>query len=89
MILDKAQGLNSVSTHSRTKAAASKGFVYLPINVGFNTQPHEGGCIDCKFGCATGSFVSTHSRTKAAAFVDLHLAPLSAVSTHSRTKAAA
>ena len=36
--------LSSVSTHSRTKAAASLQVKTLFKLIGFNTQPHEGGC---------------------------------------------
>ena len=56
--------------------------------LGFNTQPHEGGCQSgsVKF---SEILVSTHSRTKAAANGQWVKVESQEVSTHSRTKAAA
>ena len=57
----------SVSTHSRTEAAAKGANLIGLIDIGFNTQPHGGGCSSA--GEALISFnVSTHSRTEAAAY---------------------
>ena len=56
---------------------------------GFNTQPHEGGCLPEFLHLLRSPFVSTHSRTKAAANGDVIVLGGLAVSTHSRTKAAA
>ena len=39
------QAKANVSTHSRTKAAASRPTKPLKSKFGFNTQPHEGGCL--------------------------------------------
>ena len=55
-----------VSTHSRTKAAALDWDLPKTATVGFNTQPHEGGCQRAMRQTAQVT-VSTHSRTKAAA----------------------
>ena len=37
--------VTKVSTHSRTKAAADILQIHQIRRSGFNTQPHEGGCI--------------------------------------------
>ena len=55
-----------VSTHSRTKAAALSCLFGKIEKIGFNTQPHEGGCI-LSDGDQSVGIVSTHSRTKGAA----------------------
>ena len=55
--------------------------------VGFNTQPPEGGWAVDTFGFRT-VVVSTHSRPKAAGFWDYCVNNPRAVSTHSRPKAA-
>ena len=57
--------------------------------MGFNTQPHGGGCSGSKSKKALVYFVSTHSRTEAAAFYFTLWRFLFRVSTHSRTEAAA
>ena len=63
-----------VSTHSRPKAAAITATQALGNDIGFNTQPPEGGCKDFEW---KGEFadVSTHSRPKAAAFLSM-ISPL-------------
>ena len=58
----------TVSTHSRTKAAAGYGQNPLSLWFSFNTQPHEGGCFGALGISKSECVVSTHSRTKAAAF---------------------
>ena len=56
-----------VSTHSRTKAAASRRPVEADELDCFNTQPHEGGCQLIKKPLSKPCRVSTHSRAEAAA----------------------
>ena len=60
-------GVNGVSTHSRTKAAACLAFSTIFAPACFNTQPHEGGCVQNFLEDYFVEKVSTHSRTKAAA----------------------
>ena len=55
---------------------------------GFNTQPPEGGWLDCCAVDALGQSVSTHSRPKAAGRRGSGFAGGATVSTHSRPKAA-
>ena len=55
----------TVSTHSRLKAAGSVVSPPPDHNVGFNTQPPEGGWFTFD-GVEATSAVSTHSRLKAA-----------------------
>ena len=61
----------------------------LSKNIGFNTQPHEGGCLVLEVQALVANDVSTHSRTKAAAATIVAMRAIDGVSTHSRTKAAA
>ena len=64
--IDWMRARYKVSTHSRSKAAASKGRGYGNSLTSFNTQPLEGGCLDlCEL--PERYTVSTHSRSKAAA----------------------
>ena len=57
-------------------------------NRSFNTQPPEGGWLDCCAVDALGQSVSTHSRPKAAGRNCLMISACGMVSTHSRPKAA-
>ena len=57
--------------------------------MGFNTQPHGGGCADQIYDGVEEYCVSTHSRTEAAAEAKNKKAQGILVSTHSRTEAAA
>ena len=78
-----------VSTHSRPKAAAITATQALGNDIGFNTQPPEGGCLFINDQSIGFIIVSTHSRPKAAAVIaSFKIAP-PFVSTHSRPKAAA
>ena len=82
--------MESVSTHSRTEAAAlaqlHQSFCYKER---FNTQPHGGGCQNRRKNKMTTYNVSTHSRTEAAAQNHQAIQFDLDVSTHSRTEAAA
>ena len=60
----------------------------LLVLIGFNTQPHGGGC-ELSTNCFLSFSVSTHSRTEAAAVVNVRSSINTSVSTHSRTEAAA
>ena len=64
--------IQSVSTHSRPKAAGSIGRRQEIGQCSFNTQPPEGGWPPC-FKIHSFSRVSTHSRPKAAGCVSLSL----------------
>ena len=65
----------SVSTHSRSKAAASR-FGFTPPNLPrFNSQPLEGGCGQMPTQYRRQRRVSTHSRSKAAAAADGSVPP--------------
>ena len=77
-----------VSTHSRPKAAGGTAPVGLTGDIGFNTQPPEGGWISSMRRMAGFAIVSTHSRPKAAGAGRTPAAPVKPVSTHSRPKAA-
>ena len=79
----------TVSTHSRTKAAANLSRLAETSESCFNTQPHEGGCRNYGMSFLRTLSVSTHSRTKAAAGLRFTRVSGLDVSTHSRTKAAA
>ena len=87
---DYMASLIEVSTHSRTKAAAIKRLRLGKRLKCFNTQPHEGGCLNLFGARHPLKSVSTHSRTKAAAETMGVINKIyEYVSTHSRTKAAA
>ena len=80
----------SVSTHSRTKAAAFSTANFQLFTKSFNTQPREGGCLLLEILSAMPMIkVSTHSRAEAAAQVITKFSCLRVVSTHSRAEAAA
>ena len=64
-----------VSTHSRPKAAAGYLLLGMAQQLGFNTQPPEGGCCR-RAGKSEDSGVSTHSRPKAAAIARRHRNPM-------------
>ena len=77
----------TVSTHSRLKAAGCGLLSFLKFTGCFNTQPPEGGWGQINHCCARGC-VSTHSRLKAAGKSKRELRENQQVSTHSRLKAA-
>ena len=60
---------NTVSTHSRLKAAGSLYRRPLSIHRRFNTQPPEGGWDEIDDGVVVFG-VSTHSRLKAAGIIN-------------------
>ena len=78
----------TVSTHSRLKAAGSDEALIQSLNNGFNTQPPEGGWAASQRPAPLTSVVSTHSRLKAAGKKYLTNLAMTTVSTHSRLKAA-
>ena len=87
-ILIRRPNTSLVSTHSRPKAAGLIIDTKCSWDIGFNTQPPEGGWQQYR----PSSFpfkVSTHSRPKAAGFYFFRrFIFLTGVSTHSRPKAA-
>ena len=79
----------AVSTHSRTKAAARFASLQYCTPLGFNTQPHEGGCVpnmDTKYNEVEFQHTAARRRLQDKGFTHYKTDP---VSTHSRTKAAA
>ena len=87
-VMAMAMGLLPVSTHSRPKAAGAFSDSQRGHQVGFNTQPPEGG-----WGCVRdgggqgGGFQHTAARRRLGVLPRLTAAVL-VVSTHSRPKAA-
>ena len=79
---------DTVSTHSRPKAAGAMVTCSTCKYKRFNTQPPEGGWISLTASSRKAVSVSTHSRPKAAGSHHVNLLVDLGVSTHSRPKAA-
>ena len=83
-----AGGMCDVSTHSRPKAAGSEPVPHKRPNMGFNTQPPEGGWVGiAETGSHQSGFQHTAARRRLAAGYPV-VSRSVLVSTHSRPKAA-
>ena len=79
----------SVSTHSRTKAAADGIGQSRKVCAGFNTQPHEGGCIQHLIQRIGIVCFNTQPHEGGCQLIKKPLSKPCRVSTHSRAEAAA
>ena len=77
-----------VSTHSRTKAAATRFQPNALLTGCFNTQPHEGGCKNTYLSLSSMFRFNTQPH-EGGCHQSLRASLVYFVSTHSRTKAAA